>query len=67
MIPNVVLNLIKGFNMNLQNLQNIKTPDEMAQYLLNLGKVNQEQVNQAKQMWNNPQTRQRINAMSRRT
>lgn len=36
---------------NIRNAQNINTPDDLAQMLLNSGKVNQEQVNQAKQMW----------------
>lgn len=61
MIPNNVLQLISKINPDMNALQNIKTPDEMAQYLLNSGKVSQAQVNQAKQMWNNPQIQQAIN------
>lgn len=44
----------------MQNLQNLNSPDEVAQYLLNSGKVNQAQVNQARQMWNQPSVRQMI-------
>ena len=36
---------------NIQNMQNIKTPDDLAQQLLNSGKVNQNQVNMAKRAW----------------
>ena len=61
MIPNNVMRLISKINPDMNALQNIKTPDEMAQYLLNSGKVSQAQVNQAKQMWNNPQIQQAIN------
>lgn len=61
MIPNNVMQLISKINPDMNALQNIKTPDEMAQYLLNSGKVSQAQVNQAKQMWNNPQIQQAIN------
>ena len=61
MIPNNVMQLISKINLDMNALQNIKTPDEMAQYLLNSGKVSQAQVNQAKQMWNNPQIQQAIN------
>ena len=60
MIPNLIMNMISKIP-NIGNLQNINTPDELAQMLLNSGKVNQAQVNQAKQMWNNPQIRQQIN------
>ena len=42
-------------------MQGISTPDEMAQYLLNSGMVNQNQVNQARQMWNQqPDVRQMV-------
>lgn len=61
MIPNNVMNLLSKIIPNIGNLQNIKTPDDMAQFLLNTGRVNQAQVNQAKQMWGNPQVQQRIN------
>ena len=61
MIPNNILNIISRFNPDISALQNIKTPDDLAQYLLNTGRVSQAQVNRAKQMWNNPQVRQEIN------
>lgn len=51
MIPNNVMQMLNRMMPNIGNLQNINTPDDMAQYLLNSGKVNQSQVNQAKQMW----------------
>ena len=60
MIPNNVMQLLNRLRPDMNALNNIKTPDDMAQYLLNTGKVNQSQVNQAKQMWNNPQIRQQI-------
>lgn len=63
MIPNNVLRLLSKFNPNINDLRNINTPDEMAQYLLNTGKVNQNQVNQVRQMWGNPQIQQQINNM----
>lgn len=59
MIPNSILNLI-GKNTNLGDLKGINSPDELAQRLLNSGYVNQNQVNQAKQMWNQPNVRQMI-------
>lgn len=63
MIPNNVMQMIsKMMNPDMNALQNVKTPDDMAQYLLNSGKVSQAQVNQAKQMWNNPQVQQMINS-----
>ena len=62
MIPNNILQLLKNFRVNTSNLQNIRTPDDMAQFLLNNGIVNQDQVNQAREMWNNPQIRQMINS-----
>lgn len=62
MIPNKIMSMISKMNVNMDALQNIKTPDDMAQFLLNSGKVNQAQVNQAKQMWNNPQVQQQINS-----
>ena len=61
MIPNNILKLITKFNPDLQRLQGINTPDELAQLLLNSGKVNQQQVNQAKQMWKNPNVQREIN------
>ena len=63
MIPNNILQAIGLINpkMNVQNMQGISTPDEMAQYLLNSGMVNQNQVNQARQMWNQqPDIRQMV-------
>ena len=60
MIPSNVMQLLNKIP-NIGNLQNIKTPEDMAQYLLNTGKVSQEQVNRAKQMWSNPQIQQAIN------
>ena len=63
MIPNSILQAIGIINpkMNVQNMQGISTPDEMAQYLLNSGMVNQNQVNQARQMWNQqPNIRQMV-------
>ena len=58
MIPNNVLNLLSKVNPNIAAFQNMKTPDEVAQYLLNNGKVNQ-----ARQMWNNPQIQKMIGNM----
>lgn len=60
MIPNNILNLLSKNNLNLGIFQNMQSPDEIAQYLLNTGKVTQEQVNRAKQMWENPQMKQQI-------
>lgn len=63
MIPNTVMQLIsRRFGINANALQNINSPDDMAQYLLNTGKVNQNDVNQARQRWSSdPQIRQNIN------
>lgn len=60
MIPTNIMNMMGRFNINLNELQNLKTPDDVAQYLLNSGRVNQAQVNQVKQMWQNPNIRQQI-------
>lgn len=60
MIPNNVLQLIGQFMPNIQQFQNINSPDELAQKLLESGRINQTQVNQAKQMWNQPNIRQMI-------
>lgn len=60
MIPNSIMQMISKISSNLQGLQEVKTPDEMAQVLLNSGVVSQEQVNQTKQMWNQPNIRQMI-------
>lgn len=51
-MPNNITDLLRRANINPSEIRGIKTPDEMAQFLLNSGKVNQAQVNQAKQMWN---------------
>lgn len=61
MIPNNVMNLVTKF-MGNTNIPNINTPDEMAQFLLNSGRVDQNLVNRAKQMWSNPQIQQQINS-----
>ena len=60
MIPNSIMQMVSKINSNIQELQNVKSPDEMAQVLLNSGVVSQEQVNQTKQMWNQPNIRQMI-------
>lgn len=51
-MPNNIMDLLRRVNINPAEIQGIKTPNEMAQFLLNTGRVNQAQVNQAKQMWN---------------
>lgn len=53
MIPNNVMQILSRHPLikNIQNMQNIKTPDDLAQQLLNTGKVNQNQVNMAKRAW----------------
>lgn len=51
MIPNNIDQLLKNVNLSINDLKGIKTPNDFAQYLLNTGRVNQAQVNQAKQMW----------------
>lgn len=61
MIPNNVINLVTRFLGKNINMPNINTPDEMAQFLLNTGRVDQNLVNKAKQMWSNPQIQQQIN------
>ena len=60
MIPNSIMQMVSKINSNIQGLQNVKSPDEMAQVLLNSGVVSQEQVNQTKQLWNQPNIRQMI-------
>lgn len=60
MMPNSVLQILSQFMPSIQQFQNIESPDELAQKLLNSGRVNQAQVNQAKQMWNQPNVRQMI-------
>ena len=53
MIPTNIFQILNSLNANIQNSQNIKTPDDMTQYLLNNRMVTQEQVNQARQIWGN--------------
>lgn len=60
MIPNNVMQMVQRLNPNMADLQKVNTPDELAQYLLNTGKVNQMQVNQAKQMSTNPNVMQML-------
>lgn len=60
MIPNNILQIISSINPCINGIDKAQTPDEAAQILLNSGAVNQNQVNQAKQMWGNPQVRQMI-------
>lgn len=60
MMPTNILQAISGISQNIQELRNANTPEEAAQMLLNSGRVNQSQVNQAMQMWQNPQIRQMI-------
>lgn len=61
MMPNNILQILSQFMPNIQQFQDINSPDELAQKLLNSGRVNQAQVNQAKQMWNQqPNIRQMI-------
>lgn len=63
MIPNIVLNLLNRRFPGLKGIQNVHTPDEMAQYLLNTGVVNQNDVNQARQKWCDPQVQQQISSL----
>ena len=65
MIPTNIMNMMGRFNINPNELKNLKTPDDVAQYLLNSGRVNQAQVNQVKQMWQNPNIRQQISQRMR--
>jgi len=60
MIPNSVMQLLSKINPKIQGLNNVQTPDEMAQMLLNSGVVNQQQVNHVRNMWNQPDIRQQI-------
>jgi hypothetical protein len=63
MIPNIIMQIM---NMNprmrqaMQSMQNINSPDSMAQYLLNSGVVSQDQVNKARQMWGQPNVKQMV-------
>lgn len=58
MMPNNIFQMLS--KMNLNGLKDVKTPDDVAQLLLNSGRVSQAQVNQAKQMWEQPNVRQMI-------
>lgn len=61
MIPTNIFQILNSLNANIKNAQSIKTPDDMAQYLLNNRMVTQEQVNQAREIWGNqPNVRQMI-------
>ena len=60
MIPNNVMNRISKLNRNVRDLQNARTPDDVAQYLLNTGRVTQEQVNQSRKMWDIPQVQEQV-------
>ena len=51
-MPTNIMQLLRSANINPVEIRGIKTPDEMAQFLLNSGKVTQQQVNQAREMWN---------------
>ena len=59
MIPNNVVNIIQQFVPNAGQL-NVNTPDEFAQMMLNSKRVNQQQVNLTRQMWQQPNVRQMI-------
>ena len=56
-MPTNIFQLLRSVNVNPAEIRGINNPDEMAQFLLNSGKVTQAQVNQARQMWNNPQVK----------
>ena len=58
MIPSNVVNIIKQFAPNVD--MNCNSPDEFAQMMLNSGRVNQQMVNQARQMWQQPNVRQMV-------
>ena len=62
MIPNSIMQVLNITcpKINTQGLQNINNSDDMAQYLLNSGMVTQEQVNQAKQLWEKPNIRDMV-------
>ncbi len=60
MIPNSIINILSRGRINVNQLQNVNSPDELAQQLLNSGMVSQNDVNKAKQMWNQPNVRQMI-------
>ena len=60
-MPTNIFQLLRSVNVNPAEIRGRKTPDEMAQFLLNSGKVTQAQVNQVRQMWNNPQIKSLFN------
>ncbi len=60
-MPTNIFQLLRSVNVNPAEIRGINNPDEMAQFLLNSGKVTQAQVNQARQMWNNPQVKSLFN------
>lgn len=60
MIPALMLQIMSQMIPNFQQFQNAKSPDDLAQQLLNSGRVSQDQVNRAKQMWNQPNIRQMV-------
>ena len=66
-MPTNIFQLLRSVNVNPAEIRGIKTPDEMAQFLLNSGKVTQAQVNQVRQMWNNPQIKSLFNNRRQRT
>lgn len=53
-------NILKILQSMIPNAGEANTPDEVAQLLLNSGRVTQEQVNRARQMWQQPQVREII-------
>lgn len=60
MIPNVIAVILNQIIPGFKDFQNAKSPDDLAQQLLNSGRVSQDQVNRAKQMWNQPNIRQMV-------
>lgn len=60
-MPTNIFQLLRSVNVTPAEIRGINNPDEMAQFLLNSGKVTQAQVNQARQMWNNPQVKSLFN------
>ena len=60
-MPTNIFQLLRSVNVNPAEIRGINNPDEMAQFLLNSGKVTQAQVNQVRQMWNNPQIKSLFN------
>lgn len=66
MMPTNIFQILTKINpqlKNMQNTQNINTPDDAAQFFLNHGIVKQDQVNWAKQAWGQRgDIRQKINS-----